>query len=111
MGRNGKNIPTFAKVVEFVNNNVGKIVTSSEMLLGKAPGRTSETAYLYKLLKLGYVKAVNNGFVMNKDTMYEIIKPFPPYYNSVTLKDELRVYNGLIPEKRDFATALNRVKA
>ena len=98
MGRNGKKAPVFTKVVEFVNNNVGKIVTSSEMLLGKEPGRTSETAYLYKLLKLGYVKAVNNGFVMRKDTMYEIIKPFPPHYNSVTLMDELRVVNGLIPE-------------
>lgn len=98
MGRNGKNAPVFTRVVEFVNNNVGKIVTSSEMLLGKEPGRTSETAYLYKLLKLGYVKAVNNGFVMHKDTMYEIVKPFPPHYNSVMLMDELRIANGLIPE-------------
>ena len=97
MGRNGKNAPVFTKVVEFVNNNVGKTVTSFEMLLGKEPGRTSETAYLYKLLKLGYVKAVNDGFVMHKDTMYEIVKPFPPYYNSVMLMKELREMNGLIP--------------
>lgn len=97
MGRNGKNAPVFAGVVEFVNNNVGKTVTSSEMLLGKEPGRTSETAYLYKLLKLGYVKAVNDGFVMHKDTMYEIVKPFPPHYNSVMFTDELRAANGYIP--------------
>ena len=98
MGRNGKNIPTFTKVVEFVNNNVGKTVSSFEMLLGKMPGRNSETAYLYKLLKLGYVKAVNGGFVMHKDTEYEIVKPFPPHYNSVMFMDELRIANGLIPE-------------
>lgn len=98
MGRNGKNVPVFTKMVDFVNNNTGKIVTSSEILLGKEPSRNSETAYLYKFLKLGYVKAVNDGFVMHKDTKYEIIKPFPPHYNSVMFMDELRVANGLIPE-------------
>lgn len=100
MGRNGKNVPVFTKVVEFVNNNVGRIVTSKEALLGKEPGRTSETAYLYKLLKLGYVKAVNDGLVMRKDTMYEIVKPFPPHYNSMVLMDELRIANGLMPKSR-----------
>ena len=98
MGRNGKNVPVFTKMVDFVNNNTGKIVTSSEILLGKEPNRNSETAYLYKFLKLGYVKAVNDGFVMHKDTKYEIIKSFPPHYNSVMFMDELRVANGLIPE-------------
>lgn len=98
MGRNGKHMAVFAKAVEFVNNNVGKTVTSIEMLLGKEPGRNSETAYLYKFLKLGYVKAVNDGFVMHKDTKYEIIKSFPPHYNSVMFMDELKVANGLIPE-------------
>lgn len=98
MGRNGKNVPVFTKMVDFVNNNTGKIVTSYEILLGKEPSRNSETAYLYKFLKLGYVKAVNDGFVMHKDTKYEIIKPFPPHYNSVMFMDELRVANGLIPE-------------
>lgn len=98
MGRNGKNASVFAKAVEFVNNNVGKTVTSTEMLLGKEPGRNSETAYLYKFLKLGYVKAINDGFVMHKDTKYEIVKPFPSYYNSVMFMDELKVAKGLIPE-------------
>ena len=101
MGRNGKNVAVFTKLVEFVNNNAGKTVTSSEMLLGKEPGRTSETAYLYKLLKLGYVKAINDGSVMCKDTMYEIVKSFPPHYNSVMFMDELRVANGLIPENHN----------
>lgn len=98
MGRNGKNVPVFTSAIKFVNNNVGKTVTSAEILLGKEPGRNSETAYLYKFLKLGYVKAINGGFVMHKDTKYKIIKPFPLHYNSVMLKDELRVANGLIPE-------------
>lgn len=98
MGRNGKNVPVFTRAIEFVNNNVGKTVTSTEMLLGKEPGRNSETAYLYKFLKLGYVKAINDGFVMHKNTKYEIIKPFPAHYNSVMFMDEIRVANGLIPE-------------
>lgn len=97
MGRNGKNASVFTKMVEFVNSNVGKIITSSEILLGQEPGRNSVTAYLYKFLKLGYVKAIDNGFVMNKDTRYEIIKPFPAYYNSVMFMDELRVSKGQIP--------------
>lgn len=102
MGRNGKNTAVFPRLVEFVNNNVGKVVTSSEILLGREPSRSSETAYLYKLLKLGYVRAINDGFVMRKDTMYEILKPFPPHYTSVTLMDELRVANGLIPETHKY---------
>ena len=99
MGRNGKKSPVFARIVEFVNSNAGKTVTSSDMLLGKEPGRNVETAYLYKLIKLGYVKAVDNGFVMKKDTAYEILKPFPPHYNTMAFTDELKIANGLIPEK------------
>ena len=98
MGRNGKQAPVFPEMVKFVNDNVGKVVSSKEILLGKEPGRNSETAYLYKFVKLGYVKAVNDGFVMHKDTAYEIVKSFPPHYNSVMFMDELRIANGLIPE-------------
>lgn len=98
MGRNGKAIPVFSRMIKLVNDNVGSVISSKEMLLGKEPGRTSETAYLYKFLKLGYVKAVNDGFVMHKDTMYEIVKPFPPHYNSVMFMDELRIANGHIPD-------------
>lgn len=98
MGRNGKQAPVFPEMVKFVNDNVGKVVSSKEILLGKEPGRNSETAYLYKFVKLGYVKAVNGDFVMHKDTMYEIVKPFPPHYNSVMFMDELKIANGLIPE-------------
>jgi hypothetical protein len=98
MGRNGKKEPVFTRLVEFVNGNVGKIVTSQEILLGNEPSRAAETAYLYKLIKLGYVRPANKGFVMHKDTTYEILKPFPPKYNSVALMKELRIANGLIPE-------------
>lgn len=96
MGRNGKQAPVFPEMVKFVNDNVGKVVSSKEILLGKEPGKNSETAYLYKFIKLGYVKAVNNGFVMHKDTVYEIVRPFPKHYNSVMFMDELRVANGFI---------------
>ena len=101
MGRNGKQAPVFLEMVKFVNDNVGKVVSSKEILLGKEPGRNSETAYLYKFVKLEYVKAVNNGFVTHKDTMYEIVKPFPKHYNSVMLMDELRVANGFIADNHE----------
>lgn len=98
MGRNGKKPSVFTEMVNFINNNAGKKISSKEILLGKEPGRNSETAYLYKFIKLEYVKAVNDGFVMHKDTVYEIVKPFPKHYNSVMLMDELRVANGFIAD-------------
>lgn len=101
MGRNGKQAPVFLEMVKFVNDNVGKVVSSKEILLGKEPGRNSETAYLYKFIKLEYVKAVNDSFVMHKDTMYEIVKPFPKHYNSVVFMDELRVANGFIADNHE----------
>lgn len=98
MGRNGKKPSVFTEMVNFINNNVGKKISSKEILLGKEPGRNSETAYLYKFIKLEYVKAVNDGFVMHKDTVYEIVKPFPKHYNSVMFMDELRLANGFIAD-------------
>lgn len=100
MGRNGKKPSVFTEMVNFINNNVGKKISSKEILLGKEPGRNSETAYLYKFIKLEYVKAVNNGFVMHKDTVYEIVRPFPKHYNSVMFMDDLRVANGFIADSR-----------
>lgn len=101
MGRNGKKPSVFTEMVNFINNNVGKKISSKEILLSKEPGRNSETAYLYKFIKLEYVKAVNDGFVMHKDTMYEIVKPFPKHYNSVMFMDELRVANGFIADNHE----------
>lgn len=101
MGRNGKKPSVFTEMVNFINNNVGKKISSKEILLGQEPGRNSETAYLYKFIKLEYVKAVNDGFVMHKDTVYEIVRPFPKHYNSVMLMDELRVANGFIADNHE----------
>lgn len=101
MGRNGKKPSVFTEMVNFINSNVGKKISSKEILLGKEPGRNSETAYLYKFIKLEYVKAVNDGFVTHKDTTYEIVKPFPKHYNSVMFMDELRVANGFIADNHE----------
>lgn len=99
MGRNGKQAPVFPEMVKFVNDNVGKVVSSKEILRGKEPGRNSETSYLYKLVKLGYVKPVdNNSFVRDKTASFKVVKEFPKHYNSVMLMDELRVVNGNIPD-------------
>ena len=111
MGRNGKAIPVFSRMVKLVNDNVGNVISSEKMLLGDKPGRNSVTAYIYKFVKLGYIEMATEGEkgVLSKETTYRIKKAFPDHYNSVMLMDELRAYNGLIPEKRDFAVALNRV--
>lgn len=95
MGRNGKKIPVFSEMIKFVNEHVNENVSSEQILLGKEPGRNSETAYLYKFIKLGYVKQVNS-FVQDKHAMYHIVKGFPINYNSVMLKKEMRVLNGFI---------------
>lgn len=97
MGRNGKQAPVFLEMVNFVNNNVGRVVTSNEILLGKLPGRNSETAYLYKFVKLGYVESANGQFVKDVDAEFKVVKKFPDHYNSVMLMEELRALNGLIP--------------
>lgn len=99
MGRNGKQTPIFPEMIKFVNDNVGKVVSSKEILLGKEPGRNSETAYLYKFVKLGYVEPVgDNSFVKDKTASFKVIKEFPKHYNSVMFMDELRVANGYIPD-------------
>ena len=98
MGRNGKKAPVFSEMVNFVNNNVGKIVTSKEILLGKTPGRNVETSYLYKFVKLGYVQPIEDNFIKDKNAQFKVVKEFPKNYSSVMLMDELRVINGLIPE-------------
>lgn len=98
MGRNGKKAPVFVEMVKFINDNVGKVVSSKEILLGKEPGRNSETAYLYKFVKLGYVEPTEEGLVKDKDANFVIVKEFPKRYNSVMLMNELRAANGCIPD-------------
>lgn len=99
MGRNGKKAPVFLEMVKFINSNLGNIVTSKEVLLGKNPGRNSETAYLYKFVKLGYIQPIEEGLVKDKNAKFKVVKNFPTYYNSVMFMNELRIANGLIPEK------------
>lgn len=99
MGRNGKQAPVFPEMVKFVNDNVGKVVSSKEILLGKEPGRNSETTYLYKFVKLGYVEpADDNSSVRDKTASFKVIKGFPEHYNSVMIMDELRVASGHTPD-------------
>lgn len=112
MGRNGKSVPVFSRMIKLVNDNVGNVINSNEMLLGNEPGRNSATAYLYKFIKLGYIEVASEDgkSILSKENTYRIKKAFPDHYNSVMLMNEMRVYNGLIPEKRDFETTLNRIK-
>ena len=98
MRRNGKQAPIFPEMVKFVNDNVGKVVSSSEILFGKEVGENSETTYLYKIIKLGYVELVGEGFITDKGAKLRIVKEFPKHYNSVTLADEIRTVNGFIQD-------------
>lgn len=109
MGRNGKTPSVFSKIMKVINDNVGKVISSNEILLGNEPGRNSATAYVYKLIKLGYIEidSETNRAVLDKETKYKIKKSFPAHYNSVMLMNELKIYNGLIPEKRNFEYLLN----
>lgn len=96
MGRNGKSAPVFPQMVKLVNENVGKIISSDAILLGNKPGRNSVTSYLYKFVKLGYIKPTA-GFINDEFAQYEVLKPFPQGYNSVMMGDELKIVNGKIP--------------
>lgn len=95
MGRNGKKVAVFPKIVQFVNDNIGKVVSQNEILLGQPAGRNSEMAYLYKLCKAGYVIPVDDKPIRDGATMFKIVKSFPPNYTSCMLMNELRIINGL----------------
>jgi hypothetical protein len=101
MGRNGKQAPVFTNMVDFINNNIGNVVTSQEILFGKEPGRNSETAYLYKFVKLGYIEPLDGCFVKEKTAKFKVLKGFTKGYNSVSLMDELRIANGFVPNPRN----------
>lgn len=100
MGRNGKRPPVFSEMMKFVNDNVGNVVSSKDILLGKEPGRNAETAYLYKFVKLGYVESANGQFVKDADAEFKVLREFPKHYNSVMFEDELAIANGRVPSKR-----------
>lgn len=94
MGRNGKSAPVFPAMVDIVNQNVGKIIDSDTILMGNGITRNAATAYLYKFVKLGYLKPINGGQVKSKETKYEVVKRFSEHYNSISLMDELKAINN-----------------
>lgn len=94
MGRNGKNPSAFPRMIEVVNNNVGNVLTSEEILLGATPNcRSVETNYVYKFIKLGYLEMIGQK-VTDPATKYKVLKAFPYGYNSTMFMDELRIANG-----------------
>ena len=62
--------------------------------------------------KLGYIEMVTEGEkgILSKETTYKIKKAFPDHYNSVMLMNELRTYNGLIPETKNYIESINKIK-
>lgn len=90
----------FLGMVDFVNTNVGKVVKSSDLLLGGEAGRNSGTSYLYTFTKLGYIEPINNGFIKDKACEFKILKAFPEGYTSVDMKDDARIANGYIVDSR-----------
>lgn len=108
MGRNGKNPSAFDQMVRLVNLNVGNILTSEQILLGKEPScRGVETNYLYKFIKLGYVEPIGTR-ITDTATSYKILKPFPAGYNSCVFTDELRMENGKKPRYEESLRVLKQ---
>lgn len=93
MGRNGKKTPVFGQVMHFINSHVGETVTSFELLLGNTPDRGAATSYLYKFIKLGYIRIVEGTSVLDPNARYEILRAMPPGYNSQKMKQEMKLLN------------------
>lgn len=94
MGRNGKNPAIFGSMIEVVNLNVGKTLTSEQLLLGQKPScKGVATNYVYKFIKLGYIRLLS-GKVTSPDATYKVLKAFPPGYSSSVFTDELKLMNG-----------------
>ena len=91
MGRNGKNTAVFPEMIKVINDNIGKVISSDELLLGHVPGRNSVTSYAYKFVKLGYIEIVNNENVSSAAALYKCIKSFPTHYNSVMMGKEMQI--------------------
>lgn len=89
MGRNGKVLPVFPQVVAFISGNNGKVVTANDILLGHSFDRGAATSYLYKFIKLGYVKPLESS-VLKQNKHFKIVRFLPPNYSSVQLKADLR---------------------
>lgn len=96
MGRNGKEPSAFNQMIALINDNVGNILTTNQLLSGKKPDcKNTETNYIYKFIKLGYLERKGqHSKVISTDTEYKVLKAFPPQYNSTVFMDELRLANG-----------------
>ena len=92
MGRNGKKAPIIQRVVSLINSiNIGDSVDLLTFLDGNKPGRNNETAYLYKMLQLGYLVCANKDVDKFSETATFIIKKhFPEGYNSISMEHELK---------------------
>ncbi|MDE5977978.1 MAG: hypothetical protein K2G70_05895 [Turicibacter sp.] len=98
MGRNGTNPSAFPRMIRLINDNVGNILTSEQILLGAKPNcRSVETNYLYKFIKLGYLEKIGKK-TTDPSTTYKVLKAFPRDYTSVMFVDELRIVNGKAPK-------------
>lgn len=87
----------FNQFLDFLRKNHGKTVTSFQILQGHQPSsKDNFTSYLYKFIKLGYVEPINNGKVVDPNTLYSIIKEVPIFYNSVMMAKDLRMQRGEI---------------
>ena len=54
MGRNGKQAPVFPEMVKFVNDNVGKVVSSKEILKEELVAAYATHAQLFSGRKTNY---------------------------------------------------------
>lgn len=92
MGRNGKKAPVIQRIVKLINSiELGSTVDLLTFLDGNKPGRNNETAYLYKMLQLGYIKRTDED--MNKfdlNAIFVVKRHFPEGYNSISMERELK---------------------
>lgn len=113
-GRNGTKPAVFPVMARFISLNAGKVVSIKDLLVGQELGRNSHTSYLYKFIKAGYVKPINqNGAsvsIKNENAMYEIVKQIPAHFTSSMLDREVKIASGLIPDTCRTENLLNRGK-
>ena len=91
MGRNGKKTAVFPSMVRIIALNMGKTISTQDLLLGKEPTRDAATSYIYKFIKLGYLEPVNGGKVMDCSTKYRVLKHIAPDYKSEQMKNDLKL--------------------
>ena len=97
MGRNGNKASVFNRMVRFINDNSDRVVDSNELLLGYGIGRNAVTSYLYKFIKLGYLRPLEGYLTKDPDAKFQVLKKFPDNYRSIDMEKERRLAQGLIP--------------